>query len=84
MQSLLFLLEEADAQRRIGKPHLALKKYMAVKMVGSHSYAPFCFILIPLIQVFDEIEDDQFDFHGYSLRKFTINAYLKYVLGLYH
>jgi hypothetical protein len=34
MQSLLFLLEEADAQRRIDKPHLALKKYMAVKMVS--------------------------------------------------
>ena len=39
MQSLLFLLEEADAQRRNGKPHLALKKYMAVKLVRSHSYA---------------------------------------------
>jgi hypothetical protein len=35
MQSLLFLLEEADAQLRDGKPHLALKKYMAVKMVSS-------------------------------------------------
>lgn len=59
MQSLLFLLEEGDAQCRIGKPHLALKKYMAVKMV------------------FDEIDDDQFDFHGYNLRKFTISIYLK-------
>ncbi|KAI0938433.1 hypothetical protein AcW1_001835 [Taiwanofungus camphoratus] len=27
-------------------------------------------------KVFDELEDDQFDFHGYSLRKFTINVYL--------
>ncbi|THH15248.1 hypothetical protein EW146_g5195 [Bondarzewia mesenterica] len=27
-------------------------------------------------KVFDEIEDDQFDFHGYSIRKFTINIYL--------
>jgi len=33
-----------------------------------------------MMQVFDEIEDDQFDFHGYNLRKFTINIYLKYVL----
>ena len=33
------------------------------------------------IQVFDEIDDDQFDFHGYNLRKFTINIYFKYVLG---
>ncbi|KAF8271885.1 NMDA receptor-regulated protein 1-domain-containing protein [Lactarius quietus] len=27
-------------------------------------------------KVFEEFEDDQFDFHGYSLRKFTINIYL--------
>ncbi|KAF8156996.1 NMDA receptor-regulated protein 1-domain-containing protein [Crassisporium funariophilum] len=59
MQSLLFLLEEADAYRRNGKPNLALKKYMAVK------------------KIYDEIEDDQFDFHGYNLRKFTLNIYLK-------
>jgi len=33
MQSSLFLLEEADAHRRNGKFHLALKRYMAVKKV---------------------------------------------------
>jgi N-alpha-acetyltransferase 15/16, NatA auxiliary subunit len=82
MQSLLFLLEEADAQLRDGKPHLALKKYMAVKMVSSPLSILFCFVLMPLIQVFDEIDDDQFDFHGYNLRKFTISIYLKYVLSL--
>ncbi|KZT68345.1 N-terminal acetyltransferase A, auxiliary subunit [Daedalea quercina L-15889] len=27
-------------------------------------------------KVFNEFEDDQFDFHGYSLRRFTINIYL--------
>ncbi|KAI0075976.1 N-terminal acetyltransferase A, auxiliary subunit [Panus rudis PR-1116 ss-1] len=27
-------------------------------------------------KIFNEYEDDQFDFHGYSLRRFTINAYL--------
>ena len=31
------------------------------------------------VQVFNEFEDDQFDFHGYSLRRFTLNVYLKYV-----
>jgi len=61
MQSVLFLLEEADAYRQNGKTNLALKKYMAVK------------------KVFDDYEDDQFDFHGYNLRKFTINIYLKCV-----
>jgi len=62
MQSVLFLLEEADAYRQNGKTNLALKKYMAVK------------------KVFDDYEDDQFDFHGYNLRKFTINIYLKCVV----
>ena len=61
MQSVLFLLEEADAYRQNGKTNLALKKYMAVK------------------KVFDDFEDDQFDFHGYNLRKFTINIYFKCV-----
>jgi hypothetical protein len=61
MQSLLFLLEEADAYRRNGKLNLALKKYMAVK------------------RIFDDFEDDQFDFHGYNLRKFTLNIYIKLV-----
>ncbi|KAF9068910.1 NMDA receptor-regulated protein 1-domain-containing protein [Rhodocollybia butyracea] len=27
-------------------------------------------------RIFDDFEDDQYDFHGYSLRKFTINVYL--------
>ncbi|KAJ7096723.1 NMDA receptor-regulated protein 1-domain-containing protein [Mycena belliarum] len=58
MQSLLYLVEEADAHNRNGNFGLALKKYMAVN------------------KVFDEVEDDQYDFHGYSLRKFTINIYL--------
>ncbi|KAJ7512093.1 NMDA receptor-regulated protein 1-domain-containing protein [Mycena galericulata] len=58
MQSLLYLVEEADAHNRNGNFGPALKKYMAVS------------------KVFDEIEDDQYDFHGYSLRKFTINIYL--------
>jgi hypothetical protein len=37
-------------------------------------------LLLSYGQVFEEFEDDQFDFHGYSLRKFTINIYLKYVV----
>ncbi|KAI0766255.1 NMDA receptor-regulated protein 1-domain-containing protein [Irpex lacteus] len=61
MQSLLFLIEDADAYRRNGNLGLALKKYHAVQ------------------KVFDEVEDDQYDFHGYSLRKFTINIYLNMV-----
>ncbi|KAI0674538.1 NMDA receptor-regulated protein 1a [Trametes maxima] len=31
---------------------------------------------IAIQKVFDDFEDDQFDFHGYSVRKFTVNIYL--------
>ncbi|KAH9849573.1 NMDA receptor-regulated protein 1a [Lenzites betulinus] len=58
MQSLLYLIEEADAHRRNGNYAMALKRYLAVQ------------------KVFDDFEDDQFDFHGYSVRKFTVNIYL--------
>ncbi|KAG7091847.1 hypothetical protein E1B28_008249 [Marasmius oreades] len=58
MQSLLYLLEQADAQYRSGRLHLALKKYIVVQ------------------KIFDEFDDDQYDFHGYSLRKFNIIIYL--------
>ncbi|KAJ7039762.1 NMDA receptor-regulated protein 1-domain-containing protein [Mycena alexandri] len=58
MQSLFYLVEEADAHNRNGNFGPALKKYMAVN------------------KVFDDFEDDQYDFHGYSLRKFTVNIYL--------
>ena len=59
MQSVLFLLEDADAHRRSGNLGMALKRYTAIQ------------------KLFNEFEDDQFDFHGYSVRKFTINIYLK-------
>lgn len=32
---------------------------------------------ISIEKLFSEFEDDQYDFHGYSMRKFTINVYLK-------
>ncbi|KAG6833055.1 hypothetical protein H0H87_012066 [Tephrocybe sp. NHM501043] len=61
MQSLLYLIEEADAHYRNGKLNLALKKYHAIQ------------------KVFNEVEDDQYDFHGYNLRKFTLSIYMKLV-----
>ena len=30
-------------------------------------------------KVFNEVEDDQYDFHGYSMRKFTLNVYMESV-----
>ncbi|KAH8116094.1 NMDA receptor-regulated protein 1a [Phellopilus nigrolimitatus] len=62
MQSLLYLTEEADAQNRLGRLGLALKKYLAIQ------------------KVFDDFNNDQYDFHFYSLRRFTINPYI----GLLH
>ncbi|KAJ7599220.1 NMDA receptor-regulated protein 1-domain-containing protein [Mycena floridula] len=58
MQSLLYIMEEANAYNRQGKLNMALKKYVVIQ------------------QIFAEIEDDQFDFHGYSLRKFIISIYV--------
>ncbi|KAL5521607.1 hypothetical protein ACEPAF_2355 [Sanghuangporus sanghuang] len=59
MQSLLYLTEEADCQKRLGKLGPALKKYLAIQ------------------RVFDDYNHDQYDFHFYSLRRFTIGAYFK-------
>ncbi|GJE86494.1 NMDA receptor-regulated protein 1 [Phanerochaete sordida] len=61
MQSVLFLLEDADAHRRAGNLGMALKRYTAIQ------------------KLYTEFEDDQFDFHGYSLRKFNINIYLNMI-----
>ena len=33
-------------------------------------------------KIFNEVEDDQYDFHGYSLRRFTINIYMRYNLTI--
>jgi len=86
MQSLLYLIEEGDAHYRSGQLGPALKKYVAVQKVCDFvMLSSFRTLLYdnknangPL-QIFNEVDDDQYDFHGYSLRKFTINIYLKYV-----
>ncbi|KAI0341366.1 N-terminal acetyltransferase A, auxiliary subunit [Trametopsis cervina] len=62
MQSVLFLIEDADNHRRNGNLGMALKRYHAIQ------------------KIFNEIEDDQYDFHGYSLRKFTVNIYMNMVV----
>ena len=62
MQSLLFLVGDADSHRRNGDLGMALKRYHAVQ------------------KIFNEVEDDQYDFHGYSLRKFAVNIYIKWVM----
>ncbi|TRM60398.1 NMDA receptor-regulated protein 1-domain-containing protein [Schizophyllum amplum] len=81
MQSLLYLTEQANAHEYNGQLSMALKRYMAIAKV-CHSF-PFASLAPPrwgilnsVSQVFDDIEDDQYDFHGYSIRKFMINAYL--------
>lgn len=85
MQSLVYLTEEADAHLRNGDLAMALKKYDAIHKVrtpGLSSVLVHCSYLDVVSQIFDVYEDDQFDFHGYSVRNFTINIYLKCVLGV--
>ena len=77
MQSLMFLTEDGDSHNRSGRLAMGLKRYVAVQKVRdarSHRQSK----AEALSQTFNEFEDDQYDFHGYSLRKFTINIYLKY------
>lgn len=77
MQSLMFLTEDGDSHNRSGRFAMALKRYVAVQKVRDvRSYR--WFKTEALSQAFNEFEDDQYDFHGYSLRKFTINIYMKY------
>jgi hypothetical protein len=76
MQSLFYLAEEGDAHYRSGKWNLALKKYYAIQKVSWVTFIPRC-ADASRMQVFDEIEDDQYDFHGYSLRKFTAGIYVE-------
>lgn len=40
MQSLFYLLEEAEAHRRAGRLNLALKKYAAIQKVRQNSELP--------------------------------------------
>lgn len=79
MQSLLYLIEEADAHYRVGRYNLALKKYIAIQKVWRYISLLHMLLLNASYQIFNEIEDDQYDFHGYNLRKFTINIYMKSV-----
>ena len=77
MQSLMYLIEDGDSHNRSGRFAMALKRYVAVQKVrDARSY--YRSKAEALIQTFNEFEDDQYDFHGYSLRKFTINIYMKY------
>ena len=56
---------------------MALKRYVAVQKV--RDVRSHCQLKAEALrQTFNEFEDDQYDFHGYSLRKFTINIYMKY------
>jgi len=79
MQSLLYLVEAADSYCQVGNIAMGLKTYCAIQKVrmGSQSY---CHMKSssPVHQVFEEFDDDQYDFHGYSMRKFTLNNYVRF------
>ena len=73
----MFLTEDGDSHNCSGRLAMALKRYVSIQKVRN------VFLIIGQkaevsSQTFNEFEDDQYDFHGYSLRKFTINIYMKY------
>ena len=74
---MMFLTEDGDSHNRSGRLAMALKRYVAVQKVRDILLC--CWSKAEAsTQTFNEFEDDQYDFHGYSLRKFTINIYMKY------
>jgi len=77
MQCLTFMIEEGNAQLREGKLGSALRRYKSVQDVSS-SYSESSTTSLTLVfQTFNDIENDQFDFHNYSLRRYSMNIYLK-------
>jgi len=81
MQCSWYLLEEGDAYKRAGNLPMAVKRYEQVISVrttftsDSRTQADNALSCFPCTQVFQEFEDDEYDFHTYSLRKLTLNAY---------
>lgn len=61
MQSVWFLTEDGEANARLGKTGLALKRFHSV------------------YNIFDIWQEDQFDFHSFSLRKGMIRSYVDMV-----
>ena len=76
MQALHYLVEVGDAQRRLGRYHLALKTYYAIQKVQASlsdtlgRLEPFCF------QLFHGFREEQYDFHLYSLRRSMLGSYV--------
>jgi hypothetical protein len=78
MQSLFYLLEEGEAHQRAGKLNLALKRFHGV-IKACPSFAAVYHNVLNGLQLFDDHEEDQYDFHSYTMRKHTFNAYLLFI-----
>jgi hypothetical protein len=76
----VFLMQEGEAFWRAGKLPMALKRFNAIAQVSSNT-CTVCFELISfgLYQIFDDMWDDQFDFHSYCIRRYTLNTYSEYM-----
>lgn len=79
MQCLWLLEEEGDSYVRQSKYALALKRYHQIFAVSFSSFISASWTDASTIQTFDEIEDDQFDFHSYCSRKSTLRSYIECV-----
>lgn len=82
MQCMWFETECANAYHRLGKYGEALKKCHQVERVsvlfGKRIKLMInVFVLIFELKHFQEIIEDQFDFHSYCMRKMTLRSYVE-------
>ena len=84
MQCMWFQTELAHAYHRMGKLGEALQKLHEIDKVSRYKtscsiFQRNCndFFVLCSVQHFGDIIDDQFDFHGYTMRKVTLRAYLE-------
>jgi len=81
MQCLWILEEEAKSFIRQNNHALALKRYHQIYKVSSlrgEEGSPKL-TSARLEQTFHDIEEDQYDFHSYCIRKGTLRAYIQCV-----
>lgn len=80
MQSSFYFIEEAEAYMRTGKLNMALKRFHGIAKVPSHLLITRADLYSQCaLQLFDDHEEDQYDFHSYALRKYTFNAYIGFI-----
>lgn len=81
MQCLWILQEEAESYVRQKKYARALKRYHQMFKVSACGMSAGSGVVLTRyhLQLFTDIEEDQYDFHGYCVRKGTLRSYVQSV-----